>query len=182
MGDKMGVIRRISLFGGPGSGKSSTSAFLFSELKARGFSIEIVTEYIKFWTYISRKPESFDSVYCMAKQLHKEDTILRGQTKLTITDSPLMLQCFYSWYHNEHGSVPMEELEKEVEEIYPSLNIFLTRGDYVYDNNGRYENFEQAKQVDVSLRAFLNSKKVNYLDFTCNDKIKILDYVLEKIG
>ena len=54
---------RISLFGGPGSGKSTTAARLFSELKERHYSVEHVSEYVKSWTYMNRKPKGFDQVY-----------------------------------------------------------------------------------------------------------------------
>ena len=174
-------IRRINLFGGPASGKSVIATFLFSELKTKGLSIEYVSEYIKFWTYIPRKPTSFDSAYCLAKQLHKEDTVLRGETKLIVSDSPLILQCFYAWYHKHRGQASMIQLAKEVEDIYPSINILLNRKDIYYDEIGRYENLEQAKNVDLSLRRFMEGL-VSYKDFSCDDKKEILDYVLREIS
>lgn len=174
-------IRRINLLGGPGSCKSTIAAFLFSELKTRGISIEYVSEYIKFWTYIDRKPKSFDTAYCFAKQLHKEDTILRGETKFIVSDSPLMLQCFYAWYHNDKGQQPILELAKEVEGIYPSINICLHRNDSYYSEIGRYENLQQAKDVDSALRQFI-SDKISCKHFSCDDKNSILDYVLEITG
>jgi hypothetical protein len=171
------MIRRINLYGGPGCGKSTMATYLFSELKTRGINIEYVTEYIKFWTYIPRKPVSFDSVYCFAKQLHKEDTILRGETKLIVSDSPLMLQCFYAWYHEHNGEQSILELAKEVEDIYPSINVFLNRKDSYYSEIGRYENLEQAKKVDAEMKKFMKLM-VSCQEFSCDDKKAILDYVL----
>lgn len=174
-------IRRINLFGGPASFKSTIAAFLFSELKSRGFSIEYVYEYIKFWTYIPRKPKSFDSLYCMAKQLHAEDTILRGETKLIVSDSPLFLQCFYAKYHKDKGADGMRQLAIETENIYPSMNIFLNRNEAYYSEIGRFENLEQAKDIDKALREYLTGQVV-YKDFDCDNKKDILNYVIKKIG
>ena len=38
---------RINFLGGPSSGKSTTAAWLFAQLKDRQASIELVTEYVK---------------------------------------------------------------------------------------------------------------------------------------
>lgn len=177
----MNNIRRINLLGGPGSCKSTIATFLFSELKSRGISIEYVPEYIKFWTYLDRKPKSFDTAYCLLKQLHKEDTILRGETQFIVSDSPLMLQCFYAWYHNDKGQHPILELAKEVEYIYPSINIYLQRNDSYYSEIGRYENMQQAKDIDVALKDFV-SDKIFCHHFSCDDKSGVLNHVLRAIG
>jgi len=38
---------RINFLAGPGAGKSTTTAWIFSELKLRQVSVELVTEYVK---------------------------------------------------------------------------------------------------------------------------------------
>ena len=136
----MDKIRRINIFAGPGCGKSVTSATIFAELKKKCYTIEYVSEYIKLWTYIPRVPKSFDSYYCQSKQLNREDTILRGETDLIVSDSPLMLASFYAWHHEVPGLQPMIDVANEIEKLYPSINIFLIREDQDYDEIGRYEN------------------------------------------
>ena len=37
----------INLIGSPGSGKSTLAALLFGEMKKRGYSVDLVTEYAK---------------------------------------------------------------------------------------------------------------------------------------
>jgi len=111
-------IRRINFLGGPGSGKSTTAAFIYAELKKRGTSIELVDEYIKFWTYIPRVPKGFDSLYVQAKQIHKEDTILRAGTDFIVSDSPILLQYYYAKHHNTPVQKPMLDISLEFEEKY----------------------------------------------------------------
>ncbi|HUS50339.1 MAG TPA: AAA family ATPase [Candidatus Paceibacterota bacterium] len=174
-------VRRVNFFGGPCSSKSTTAAYTFSYLKSSGYQVEYVTEYIKFWTYIPRIPKSFDSLYCLAKQVHKEDTILRGETDLIVSDSPLMLQYFYAVHHNAPVQIPMLEISKEMEDTYPSLNIFLKRKDRDYSSIGRYETLEQAKQVDEELMEVLKRVGVKYKTFSYHDKEKIIRYIFDKI-
>src|SRR3989304_3173666 len=71
------MIRRIGLWGGPSTSKSTLTAWLFSELKTKQIAAEHCQETIKDWTWISRKPEGLDQVFLFAAQLHREDTILR---------------------------------------------------------------------------------------------------------
>ena len=44
-------MKVINLWGGPGCGKSTTAAGLFSIMKMRGHKVELVTEYAKELTY-----------------------------------------------------------------------------------------------------------------------------------
>lgn len=41
----------INLFGGPGSGKSTGAAYIFSQLKMKGINCELITEYAKDKTW-----------------------------------------------------------------------------------------------------------------------------------
>jgi len=56
-------VRRINLFGGPCSGKSTIASWLFSRLKEEDIDVEFVSEYIKGWTFIPRNCDSFDQLY-----------------------------------------------------------------------------------------------------------------------
>lgn len=51
----MKKIRRINLFAGPGAGKSTACAQLFSRMKLAGFNVEQVTEYVDHFSYKSCK-------------------------------------------------------------------------------------------------------------------------------
>jgi hypothetical protein len=175
------MIRRINFFGGPCTCKSTNAAFIFAELKKRGLSAELVDEYIKFWTYIPRVPKGFDSLYVQAKQIHKEDTILRAGTDFIVSDSPIMLQYYYAKHHNTPAQKQMLEIACEFEEMYPSINILLTRNDADYNELGRYETLEQAKEIDMELEEVLDNTCTWYECRDCHDNEGILDYVLGEI-
>ena len=174
-------IRRICFYGGACTGKSTAAASIFSEFKKRGMSIELVDEYIKFWTYIPRVPKGFDCLYIQAKQVHKEDTILRSGTDLIVSDSPLLLQYFYGKHHDNPCQKQMLEIALEFEQTYPSINIQLKREDADYNELGRYENLQQAKDIDMEFEGYLKNLNVNYMTLPSHDDDAILNYVLKMI-
>lgn len=176
----MNIIRRINLLGGPGLGKSTLAAFIFQQMKKEGYKIELVTEYIKTWTYIPRSPRSWDSFYCQMKQVHQEDVILRSGMPLIITDSPIFLGCFYAWHHGDPGVPMMLDVVKRFDQMYPSLTILLDRGTIFYDPAGRYETQKQALEADQQLAIFAECH-IKFETFSAIEHQAILDYVKQKI-
>lgn len=175
-------IRRINLFGGPGSGKSVLASVVFSKLKMQGFNVELINEYIKFWTYIPRIPKGYDSFYCQAKQINKEDTILRGGTDLIVTDSPILLAYFYACYYQSPAQQAMLDMHREFDSDYRSINIFLERDDKFYSTIGRYENLEQSKDIDKKLEQVIKAYAYSYKRFSCLEHEAIMEYILSEIS
>jgi len=150
------MIRRINLFGGPGSTKSTVAAGVYANLRTKGVDIELIQEYIKTWAYEDKKCISFDQLYVFSKQLHAEDILLRSGVKFIINDSPTLMQLAYV---QEYGKVPLFEelqrIEALFEKTYPSLSIWLERGDIPYDRSGRYETYEAALHMDEVIKSVL---------------------------
>lgn len=140
---------RISFFGGPGSGKSTTSARIFAELKDRQASVELVSEYVKAWAYQNRVPNGFDQVYLFAKQQQYEYRMLSNGVKNIITDSPAFLSVYYAnKYMSQSLGLAIRELCRLYDNECPVYNIFLERKDKPYDPKGRFQTQEQAAQMD----------------------------------
>ena len=175
-------IRRINIFGGPGIGKSTIATYVFSELKQKGYSVEYIPEFIKKWTYIPIIPKGFDGVFCSITQTRDEDIVLRGETEFIVTDSPIFLQYFYDNYHNAPGAEGFLSIAKELEKMYPSLNILLERNDKFYQELGRYEKLPEAKEIDKKVEEMLNSLSVSFKKFQ-SEKIKdIMIYIEQEIN
>lgn len=151
----MSNIRRINFFSGPGCGKSTTSARLFSALKMKGHDVEQIHEYIKTWAHENRKPQSFDQLYVFAKQLKSEDVILRN-VKHIVTDSPILMNAAYSAFYGFPATDHLIGLSAEFDKQFPSLNFFIDRTvDYV--SKGRYQTYEDAINFDDHLLSFLDN-------------------------
>jgi len=179
------MIRRINLLGGPGCGKSTNAAELFAQLKRDGYSVELITEYVKGWAFEKRKIYPYDQIYFFGKQMKREFTALNAGVTFIITDSPLLLQIAYG----DRAGLPthtidgMADILADYERKYPSLNIFLNRGSKVYKAEGRYEDREQAKKMDKLVKHLMSCWGVTYyeLDWDKPDQIHalVMKYIKE---
>jgi len=146
---------RINLFGGPCCGKSTIASKIFSRLKSDGYNVELVLEYIKKWTYIDRRPESFDQYYISAKQLHREYTALSAGFDHIIADCPILLNCFYAEYGGLPFSKSLIDISLEFEKVYPSLNIFIKRQNHGHSDIARFHNEKESLEIDNKLKKFI---------------------------
>lgn len=145
-----------NLYAGPGTGKSSTMAGVFSELKFRGMNCEQAPEFAKEKVWEGSLRILSNQIYVFGKQLH---TIMRvvGQVECVITDSPLLLSMVY-------GKKCTQTFKDLVFETYSNmwnLDIFLTRNKK-YNPNGRLQDEDQAKGIDTEVRTILDSKGIQY--------------------
>lgn len=178
---KDGEIMRVNIYGGPGIGKSSIAAYVFSELKARRVNVELISEYIKSWAWEEKIPKSFDQHYVFAKQLHSEDKILRHDTHI-VTDSPLWMSIGYMKRNKSSFVEECAAICEKFDVVYPhSVNILLKR-DFDYDVKGRYENLDQAIEMDEMIKEILETYVGGYYkEFSPKSKRCILDYVISEL-
>lgn len=176
----MAKIRRINFIAGPGAGKSTVASRLFGDLKAKGYDIEQVSEYIKKWAYEGKKPQSFDQLYAFAKQLRNEETLLRC-VPLIVTDSPLIVNVAYTQYYNCPYHKELLALVNYFEEEYHSLNLFIDRT-VSYVEKGRFQSLEQALELDQLLYSVASkniSQPIYKIDVT--NFPQLVSFVEEKL-
>lgn len=172
---------RICLFSGPGAGKSTTASRIFYELKVSGYSVDLVTEYIKKWAFLKRVPESYDQVYVFGHQLHEEDIRLRNVEHI-VTDSPLAMQVAYAIRDNNECWEDLINISRKFEKRFPSINIFLNRDTLEYQQIGRYENYDAALKMDNEIKNILSTViKCDYQEFKTTDIKSIMGYVKSKL-
>jgi tRNA uridine 5-carbamoylmethylation protein Kti12 len=150
------MTKVINLYGGPSSGKSTTAAGIYHALKNHNIKAELVREYVKSWAWEGKIIGKWDQPYILAKQM-REEARLYGKVDYIITDSPLWIACYY----NDKYS-PGLKLRELVLSFYAEAekagvihtNYLLTRTK-PYEQAGRYESEQEAKQVDFEQAAFL---------------------------
>ena len=174
-------IRRINLFAGPGAGKSTSSAWLFSQMKMDGFSIEDCKEYVKNWTYLKIPPTGFDQVYILGKQLRREDLVLKNGVELIVTDSPIFLSACYAMKYKAPASKQILEIVFEFEKEYPSVNIYLERGDKPYKTEGRFQGKEEAIKMDKFVKNKLKKYYGNFETIKYKDLEGLKEIVYKKL-
>ena len=172
----------INLYAGAGAGKSTLAAGLFSELKMRGLSVELVREYIKKWAWENRIPGKYDQIYIFGHQA-REEGMLYGKLDFLITDSPLMLVPFF------------EEMLVKKQIIEPAVLNFMNHAkdngvEYLhfwvprpahYETEGRFQSEEEAKAMDKTLKDWLLSKGIDVIDLPVNHAER-LHVILKAIG
>lgn len=158
------MTKVINLYGGPGTGKSTTAAAVFAELKFRGVNCEYVQEYAKdkaweFGTNHLGVPKVFQAQeYIFGKQ-HFRLRRCAQDVDVIITDCPLFLGLIYM-----PDDFPIPSLRtaiREAYDMYDNLNIFLVRNK-PYNPKGRFQTEEEAKELDVDVKNMLNSQGVPY--------------------
>lgn len=175
-------IRRISLWAGPGSGKSCTAAGLYFELSKLGYDVELVREFIKEeMVYKGLRPDSFDQMWIFGNQMHREEKSLR-HNKIIVTDSPLLLSVVYATMNDSPSVNSMIESAAEFEAKYPSLNIFLSRQGIPYKSNGRYQsNMDDAVLIDLKVQMLLAVLGVKYESIPTVKFDSILSHIVQQI-
>lgn len=168
----------ICLWGGPGTGKSTTCAGIFNLLKKSGYNVEMNREYVKDWVWEGREIISGDQVYITAKQARKEILYMRKGLDAIITDSPLALTSFYGdiydKYETKHQAC--KAIVKQHHEICKDLgykvdHYFLIRTK-AYNPSGRHQDESTAKEYDGRIKAFLDSYPINYKIVNCDANVE----------
>lgn len=156
----------ICLYGGPGTGKSTTAAHVFALLKQKGINSELVTEYVKNWMWEDRKILPGDQVYIFAKQSRLE-RLKYKDVDVIVTESPVWL---YPIYERKFEPEPhiCEVLVKRHSDLATSMgfsfvHVFLNRVK-AYSPIGRYQTEEEAKQIDKELLAYLKEANLEFFE------------------
>lgn len=175
----------INLYGGPGTGKSTSAAYVYFLLKYAGNNAELVREYVKDWVWEGRAIKEYDQIYFLGKQIRRED-ILRNKVSHVVTDSPVMLSLYYARLHSKPDfAAGIETLVKAYYADAASKGIqhkhvFLYRSK-PYETSGRYQTLEQAKEIDVGLKLLLHETNTPYVTSE-TDEASLKDLMSIKLG
>lgn len=170
---------RVNFYGGPGVGKTTLAALIFAELRKTNVSCSLIPEWIKTWAYQGRPITGFDQLFSFSNQLFMEEEAIRS-TGIIITDSPLFLQCMYSDKHARIVSQHIWNIAYSFESYYPSVN-FLVKRSGRYEQHGRYEDEEQAIQMDNYIIQQLEVRQIPIMIVDRSATDLIIDKIMEKI-
>lgn len=148
----------VNLIGGPGVGKSILTAEIFAELKRRFISAEISPEYIKKKLREKSEKAVQSQIYIFGKQQYQLFT-MKDEVDVIVTDSPFIFCSIYDRTKNEElKKLILHEYNK-----YDNMNYFIVRDKKVpYEQEGRYQDSEGAKEVDKTILEFLSDNEIEY--------------------
>jgi nicotinamide riboside kinase len=167
----------VNLFGGPGSGKSTTAAGLFHKLKLAGYNCELVTEFAKHITWKEDFNTLKNQIYVFAKQ-HDRMFHLKDKVDVIITDSPIIMGLSYCNWDIVSKSLEQLVVDEFNRDDAINLNIFVNRVK-PYNPSGRSQSEDEAKLKDKEIKALLDKYNVDYSSI--NGDKRIVKQLKEKI-
>lgn len=170
----------INLFGGPGTGKSTIAAELFSKMKINNYKVELLQEYAKDLTYGKDSVKLSDPLHVLGEQHHRLFR-LQGKVDYVIHDSPFIMGLAYL---DTEGIIPVNTFKTFTLELfnkYDSINILLVRNTdkHHYQEYGRSQSLEEAKDIDKYIKQLLVNNSIPFIaiemgDSTVKDILKKL--------
>lgn len=165
-------MKVINFFAGPGSGKSTVCAGLFSKLKLSGINCEMALEYAKDKVWEKSFRTLDNQIYVFGKQLHRIWR-LKDQVDLVITDSPLLFSLIYDKTQN----LKFKDLVVDQFNQFDNINYFINRKKN-YNPKGRIQTLEEAKELDSEIKNMLISLNIPYISI---NKEEAIDSVYQDI-
>ena len=168
--NKMRKTVIVNLYGAPGAGKSTGSAYIFGQLKMNNISVELVREFVKDKIYEKSEGVFNDQVYILGKQ-HFRQTNVKGNVDVIITDCPLIIQAYYT---DKYKSPYADELRQLVLKLYSlenNINYFVNR-DKPYNPDGRFQTEADSDSISDNLKEYLDNLNIEYKEINGN----ITDY------
>lgn len=169
----------INLFGEPSAGKSTAAMDITARLKRSGINAEYVSEFAKDKLYENSQEVFNHQEYIFGKQSFKMGRV-RNKVKVIVTDSPIVLSIIYN--KNNYLTDNFNKTVMDVFNSYTNKNYLLTRN-HSYENEGRFQNEDEAYDVRIKLITELNNLNIPYQmsSSSCEDCQKIVEEVVKEI-
>jgi hypothetical protein len=167
----------VNFYGGPGAGKSKMAFRLTSDLKDRGYGVELAAEYAKDLTWQQSHHVLTNQIYVFGKQQHRIWR-LDGKVQIIVTDSSILNSVIYC---KEDTTPLFKDMVMEEYRKRHNLSINLLRGKH-YDQNGRNQDLAGAIQLDNEITEMVEA---NFgFDLTIPGELEhsneILEFVIKK--
>jgi hypothetical protein len=169
----------VNFFAGPGAGKSTMTARVFTMLKDKGVCVEQALEFAKELTWQKRHAEMRCQPHLFGEQLWRLESLRDTGVEVVLTDSPLLLQTAYNT-----SCVPeFNALAAAIHRSHSTLNFFIERVK-PYDPRGRRQSQQSAIDMDRKIWNVLAEFGVEFETVT-GDKAGagiVQHLVLKRIG
>jgi cytidylate kinase len=174
----------INLISGPGSGKTTLASYIFAMLKIKKYNIEYVQEYAKKLVWLEDY-EKLNNQYLVSKKQIDLLKKISEKVDLIITDGCILHGLYFN-KHNEKNVSNVEKTEKYIIDNFrqfENINIFIERGNFPYEKNGRIESEIESHYIDEQLKKYLNYYMIDHVIIKNDLEIidEIIQYIEEKI-
>ena len=165
----------IELIGSPSVGKSTTASQLFGALKSLGFNSELALECIKPLVYKGIKITPYTQYAIFGQEVAQLSNFF-NKVKFIVSDSSPLLAAYYNYHYNNKdnslSSACKGFYEKAKQDGVQVFNFFLPRKK-AYNSLGRFQNEQQADQIAIELREWLDAEGYSYSYLDCPDEDRV---------
>ncbi len=151
----------INLYGGPGTGKSTTMALVYAGMKLRGQEVEMAPEWVKIPVWAGNLDVLEDQLYITAKQNHILNR-LYGRVEIIVTDAPLLQGLVYC------QNPTFQEVIRESARCYRNEHVFLSRVK-PYRQRGRVQDEKKSRQIDRQVMEMLDNEVDSYVTIPADE-------------
>lgn len=169
------------MISGPGSGKSVLAAELFVEMKKQGYNVEFLQEYAKKLVW-QKQFDVLNNQHLVSRKYYESMVSMNDIIDYVILDSSLLNGLYYN-RNNLDNLSNVDKTEKYIIENYQTLNninIFINRGNFKFEKEGRLESELESKAIDANLLKILDHFNIVYhiIDVEDPERIKkIIGYL-----
>lgn len=160
---RMYPTKVINIIGGPGCEKSLFTAAIILYLHLHHKSVELIPDYAK--TLVWQKAyDALRNQYMIAQQQYHMMELLDGQVQFLVTESSLPQILYYNEFYADN-ICDTGKTRKQILDWYKqhnNVNIVVERGERKYIHTGRFQDEEQAREVDRGMRALLRREGIAY--------------------
>lgn len=173
----------VNLYGGPGTGKSTTAAAVFAGLKLEEYECELITEYAKRLVWMNDCTSLSDQIHVFGEQ-QRMFNVLSDQIDVIITDSPILLSIVYGEnLRSPDQRIALDALILSTYETFDNMDIFLERHKK-YVTAGRLETSYEAIVKDRVIGDMLTANHIWHQRIAAVpgvDKV-IIDLIRQRLG
>lgn len=170
----------ISFMGGPGIGKSTVAADVFSLMKRNKFKVEFLREIAKDHVWERRDNIFREQDYIFAKQHRLQRRLVGHDIDYAVTDSSLLLGLFYT---PDDMPPSFKTFVRDVYDSYNNMNIYLERNPEIeYVRAGRNQDIEDAIKLDNEVLEYLTKENIPFHRVLSGENAaqQVLDLVMQE--
>jgi hypothetical protein len=155
--------RVINVIGGPGCEKSVITSAIVLFMKLREKTVEVIPDFAKSLVW-QQNFEVLKNQYFIAQRQYEMLSLLDGQIQFLITECSLPQVLYY----NENYLDNICDISKTRTQILDwynqcnNINILVARGDRKYIRTGRFQDEDQARDVDRGLIELMDREALPY--------------------
>jgi hypothetical protein len=153
----------INIIGGPGCDKSLISSAVILYLHLHSKTVETIPDFAKSLVW-QQNFEVLKNQYFIAQRQYEMLNLLDGQVQFLITECSLPQVLYYNENYPEN-ICDIAKTRAQILEWYRqhnNINLFVERGDKKYVHTGRFQDEDQAIEVDRGLRGMLVREGLHY--------------------